>query len=58
MRPIDIILIAVIAAVLVFAVVLAVRRKKTSPCCGNCAECMKKQGADGCGNTPARKQNT
>ena len=44
MRPVDIILIAVIAAVLTGAVILAIRRKKTSPCCGNCAECMKKGG--------------
>lgn len=52
MRPVDIILIAVIAAVLVAAVVLAVRRRKTSPCCsGNCTECMKKHGAGGCGKT-------
>lgn len=51
MRPIDIILIAVIAAVLVGAVVLVVRRKKTSPCCGNCAECMKKQGVGSCCST-------
>ena len=51
MRPVDIILIAVIAIVLVAAAVLAVRRRKTSPCCGNCAECMKKHGAGGCGRT-------
>ena len=52
MRPVDYILIAVIAAVLVAAVILAVRRKKTSPCCsGNCAECIKKHGAGGCGKT-------
>ena len=50
MRPVDYILIAVIAAVLIVAVILAVRRKKTSPCCnGNCAECIKKHGAGGCG---------
>lgn len=49
MRPVDYILIAVIAAVLVFAAVLAVRRKKTGTCCGNCAECMKRKGAGGCG---------
>ena len=49
MRPVDYILIAVIAAVLVAAVILAVRRKKTSPCCsGNCAECIKKHGVGGC----------
>lgn len=52
MRPVDFILIAVIAAVIVFAVILAVRRKKTSPCCGNCAECMKRKG--GCGEHTAR----
>jgi hypothetical protein len=49
MRPVDFILIAVIAAVLTGAVILAVRPKKTSPCCGNCAECMKKNGMGGCG---------
>ncbi len=54
MRPVDIILTAVIAAVLVLAVILAVRRKKTSPCCGNCAECMKRKGAGGCGDHTAR----
>ena len=52
MRPVDLILIAVIAAALAGAVLLAVKRKKTSPCCGNCAECMKKHGA--CGGSPAR----
>ncbi|MBR3340397.1 MAG: FeoB-associated Cys-rich membrane protein [Clostridiales bacterium] len=52
MNPADIILIAVIAIVLVLAVVLAVRRKKTSPCCsGNCAECVRKNGIGGCGNS-------
>lgn len=54
MRPVDYILLAVIAAVLVGAVVLAVRRKKTSPCCGNCAECMKKHGVGSC-SSMARK---
>ena len=54
MRPVDYILLAVIAAVLVGEVVLAVRRKKTSPCCGNCAECMKKHGVGSCSST-ARK---
>ena len=49
MNPVDIILIAVIAVVLTGAVILAVRRKKTSPCCGNCAECMKRKSAGGCG---------
>lgn len=44
MRPVDIILIAVIACVLAGAVILAVRRRKTGTCCGNCAECMKKGG--------------
>lgn len=47
MRPVDIVLIIVLAAVLAGAVVLAVRRKKTRPCCGNCAECMKKRNACG-----------
>ena len=46
MRPVDIVLIAVIAVVLVIAVIIAVKRKKTSPCCsGNCAECIRKYGA-------------
>ena len=54
MRPVDYILLAVIAAVLVGAVVLAVRRKKTSSCCGNCAECMKKHGVGNYSST-ARK---
>ena len=53
MRPVDIILTAVIAAVLVAAFILAFRRKKTSSCCGNCAECAKRRG--GCGDTSARK---
>ena len=48
MRPIDFILIAVIAGALVGAVILAIKRKKTSPCCGNCAECMKKHGVGSC----------
>ena len=51
MKPVDIILIAVIAVVLTGAVILAVRRKKTGSCCGNCAECMKKKGA-GCSGEP------
>ena len=55
MNPVDIILIAVIAIVLVLAVVLAVRRKKTSPCCsGNCTECARKNGTGGCGNSPEK----
>ena len=54
MRPIDIILIAVIGAVLVGAVLLAIKHKKTSPCCGNCAECMKKHGVGSC-SSAARK---
>lgn len=48
MRPVDYILIAVIAAVLVGAVVLSVRRKKTSSCCGDCAECIKKHDVGSC----------
>ena len=48
MRPIDFILIAVIAGALVGAVILAIKHKKTSPCCGNCAECMKKHGVGSC----------
>ena len=39
-RPVDYVLIAVIAAAVVGAVVLAVRRKKKgSSCCGDCAKC-------------------
>ena len=39
-RPVDYVLIAVIAAVVVGAVVLAARRKKNgSSCCGDCAKC-------------------
>ena len=40
MRPIDIILIAVIASVIALAVFLTIRRKKKgSSCCGNCEKC-------------------
>ena len=40
MRPVDFILIAVIAGILVGAVIVAVRRKKNgSSCCGDCAKC-------------------
>ena len=40
MRPVDFILIAVLAAVLAGAVILAVRRKKNgSSCCGDCTKC-------------------
>ena len=43
MRPVDFILIAVLAAVLAGAVILAVRRKKNgSSCCGDCAKCKGK----------------
>lgn len=39
-RPVDIVLIAVIAAVIAGAIILAVRRKKKgSSCCGDCAKC-------------------
>lgn len=55
MRPVDIVLIVVIAAVLAGAVILAFRRKKTSPCCGNCAECIKKRGYGSCGGSAERK---
>ena len=42
-RPVDIVLIAVIAAVIAGAVILAVRRKKKgSSCCGDCAKCKGK----------------
>ena len=47
MGPADIILTVVIVLILGLAVFLAVRRKKTSSCCGNCAECAKKRAA-GC----------
>ena len=56
MRPVDFILIAVIAAALAGAVLLAVRRKKTSPCCGNCAECMKKHGVGSCSSAQTTSQ--
>ncbi|MBR6924501.1 MAG: FeoB-associated Cys-rich membrane protein [Oscillospiraceae bacterium] len=40
MRPVDIVLIAIIAAVIAGAVLLAVKRKKSgSSCCGNCEKC-------------------
>jgi len=40
MRPVDFILIAVLAAVLAGAVILAISRKKNgSSCCGDCAKC-------------------
>jgi hypothetical protein len=40
MRPVDIVLILVLAAVIAGAVVLAVFRKKNgSACCGDCAKC-------------------
>lgn len=43
MRPVDIILIAVIAAVLAGAVIIAVcRKKKGHSCCGDCAKCSKR----------------
>ena len=39
-RPVDIVLIAVIAADIAGAVILTVRRKKKgSSCCGDCAKC-------------------
>ena len=39
-RPVDIILVSVIAAVIAGAIILAVRRKKKgSSCCGDCAKC-------------------
>ena len=53
MGPADIILTVVIVLVLGLAVFLAVRRKKTSSCCGNCAECAKRLG--GCGDNSAKK---
>lgn len=46
MNPVDIILIAVIVPVLAGAVILAIRRKKTSSCCGNCEECLKEKSKD------------
>lgn len=40
MRPVDIVLILVLAAVIAGAIVLAVFRKKNgSSCCGDCAKC-------------------
>jgi len=42
MRPIDLILIAVLAVILTGAVILAVRRKtKGSSCCGDCSKCSR-----------------
>ena len=39
-RPVDFVLIAVIAAAVIGAIILAVRRKKNgSSCCGDCAKC-------------------
>ena len=39
-RPVDYVLIAVIAAAVIGAIILAVRRKKNgSSCCGDCAKC-------------------
>lgn len=48
MGPVDIILTAVIVLVLALAVFLAVRRRKTSSCCGNCAECARKRRSQNC----------
>ena len=43
MRPVDFILIAVLAAVLAGAVILAISRKKNgSSCCAKCAGCKRK----------------
>lgn len=40
MKPVDFILIAVIAGILAGAVIVAVRRKKNgSSCCGDCCKC-------------------
>ncbi len=40
MKPVDFILIAVIAGILAGAVIVAVRRKKKgSSCCGDCCKC-------------------
>ena len=45
-RPVDIVLIAVIAAVIAGAVILAVRRKKKgSSCCGDCSKCSRRCGS-------------
>ena len=47
MRPVDIILIAIIGIVLAAAVVIAVRRKKNgSSCCGDCAKCKNRCPSD------------
>ena len=49
MNPVDIILILAIAGIIVLAVFLAIRRRKTSSCCsGNCAECMKEKDKEDC----------
>ena len=52
MKPIDFILILVVAAILAFAVWLNVRRKRSGGCCsscsGNCSSCP------GCENCSAR----
>ena len=47
MNPVDIILILVIAALITLAVFLALRRRKTSSCCGSCDTC-KKKNMDNC----------
>ena len=46
MKPVDIILIAVIAAAVAGAIILAVsRKKKGSFCCGDCAKCSRRCGS-------------
>lgn len=40
MKPVDLIIIAVLALIMTGAVILAVRRKKNgSSCCGDCSKC-------------------
>ena len=56
-NPVDIILIVLIALLLAGAVILAVRRKKTSPCCGNCEECMLKNKNGKCCGTAEIKDS-
>ena len=41
MKPVDILVIAAVAALLILAVYLNKRRKRTGSCCGNCSDCAK-----------------